>query len=79
MKHLTSQGYYELTATIKRLERELEITKANYKKESKRADKECKRADRECKRADLLKIKVDAMDAIEEMEVAIRLNHRKPS
>ena len=75
MKHLTSQGYYELTATIKRLERDLEMAKANYKKESKRADKECKRAD-------LLQHEINNYDdfwSTTETEVARSLNHRKPS
>ena len=75
MKHLTSQGYYELTATIKRLERDLEMAKANYKKESKRADKECKRAD-------LLQHELDNYDdfwSTVETEVSRSLSHRKPS
>ena len=38
MKHLTSQGYYELTASIKKLEDKLKMSESNNKKLSNQND-----------------------------------------
>ena len=38
MKHLTSQGYYELTASIKKLEGKLKMSESNNKKLSNQND-----------------------------------------
>ena len=66
-KYITSQAYSEILADMERLRTERNQAVSNRRKETERAD-------RECNRANALQIKVDAFDAIEEMEVAIHLS-----
>ena len=68
MKHLTSQGYSELLSQIEKLREENYILKANYRKESTRANALQKDLDA-----------IDDFNALVESEISRSLNHRKPS
>ena len=67
-KYITSQHYSELLSQIEKLREENDILKANYRKESIRANALQKDLDA-----------IDDFNALVESEISRSLSHRKPS
>ena len=67
-KYITSQHYSELLSQIEKLREENDILKANYRKESTRANALQKDLDA-----------IDDFNALVESEISRSLSHRKPS